>query len=217
MISFLLFFKRDIKQIFLNPRLMILPLCFFSISLFLIQFAQISTSSTALYWVLFIVSTMGVLGQNIARDYDMNFLQALQSEHLSLTPYILSKALSLLMAWAIPFWIFVEGIHFFEGTLTSLFAFRNFVIILSVSGALGFLYCLFDTLFLHGKRPAFLAFILLTPFILPLLILSLLSLEQNTLSSLVPVIGYAAFLSFGAFLMTKTAIVVPKRFQSRKE
>ncbi len=208
--SFFLFFKRDIRQLFLNPRLMILPFSFFMISLFLIYFTQghsvVSENKQALYWVVFILSTTGVLGQNIARDYHLNFLQALQSERLNLTPYILSKGLSLLMAWSVPFWIFRVGGAFFEGALTLLLCTQYLVTTLVVSGALAFLYCLFDVLFLQGRHSPFLSVVLLTPFMLPLLILGLMGLEQDSLNSLIPTIGYGVFLMAGSFLMTQRAI-----------
>ena len=107
MTFFRLCFQRDLKQIFYNPRFILLPFGFLSMSLFLIYFTQETTSvgmNLSLYWTLCILSTTGALGQNVARDYDQNFLQALQCEKISLTPYILSKTIALLLSWSVPFW-----------------------------------------------------------------------------------------------------------------
>lgn len=207
---FQLFFKRDIKQFFFNPRLLVLPLGFFAVSFFLLHFtAALATSteeSTALYWVVFILSTTGVLGQNIAQDYDQGFLQSLQSEKKSLRPYILSKALSLMLGWTLSFWLFFMGLQFLQSDITPHFAVQSFMIITSLSAALSFLYCLFDGLFLKAKRSPLLSLILLVPFILPLLILSLLSFEKNEFMALLPVVGYALFLALGSFFLTHKAL-----------
>ena len=207
---FHLFFKRDIKQVFLNPRLLVLPLGFFAVSVFLLHFAAAITTSTeqsiALYWIVFILSTTGVLGQNIARDYDEGFLQNLQSEKISLHSYILSKALSLMLGWTFSFWAFLMGIQLVHNEITPYFAMQSFMIIVSFAGALSFLYCLFDALFLKAKKSPLLSLILLVPFILPLLILSLLSFEQGDFTALLPVLGYALFLGLGAFALTQKAV-----------
>ncbi|NCP61611.1 MAG: hypothetical protein GW748_06545 [Alphaproteobacteria bacterium] len=210
MMHFQLFFKRDIKQVFFNPRLLILPLGFFTVSFFLLHFTvslnTINEQETALYWVIFILSTTGVLGQNIALDYDGGFLQSLQSEKKSLHFYIISKALSLMVGWTFSFWVFFMSLQILQNEITPHLALQSFIIIASLSGALSFLYCLFDALFLRAKRSPLLSLILLVPFILPLLILSLLSLEQKELMSLVPVSGYALFLSLGSFFLTQKAL-----------
>lgn len=207
---FLLFFKRDIKQAFFNPRLFILPLGFFAVSVFLLHFTDslktITDQSVALYWVVFILSTTGVLGQNIARDYDEGFLQGLQCEKKSLHSYIISKALSLMTGWALSFWVFLMGFSFLQDAMTPYFAMQSFIVIASLSGALSFLYCLFDALFLRVNRSSLLGLVLLVPFILPLLILALLSLGQNEFVTLLPVFGYALFLALGAFFLTQKAL-----------
>ena len=207
---FFLLLKRDIGQIFTNPRLVILPFAFFLISLFLISFTgghgEGSGNMNALYWVIFILSTTGVLGQNIAQDHGNSFLQALQSDCLDLTPYIIAKAMSLLIAWSIPIWIFRIGGAFFEGGLTIDFCLQQLLITVTISGALAFLYCLFDVLFLEGKQSPFLGLVLLTPFILPLLILALMGLEQGAFEALLPAISYGSFLMIGSFFLTKQAI-----------
>ncbi|HBN21706.1 MAG TPA: hypothetical protein DD412_00515 [Holosporales bacterium] len=207
---FQLFFKRDIKQVFLNPRLLILPLGFFAVSFFLLYFTTALNTTTeqsiALYWVVFTLSTTGVLGQNIAQDYDGGFLQSLQSEKKSLHSYIASKALSLMFSWSLSFWAFLMGLQLLHNKMTPHFALQSFMIIASLSGALSFLYCLFDALFLKAKRSPLLSLILLVPFILPLLILSLLSLEQRELMALLPVLGYALFLALGSFFLTQKAL-----------
>tara|TARA_R110002095_G_scaffold80982_5_gene70270 strand:+ start:200 stop:841 length:642 start_codon:yes stop_codon:yes gene_type:complete len=209
---FQLFFKRDMGQVFFNPRLLVLPLGFFAVSFFLLHFTAplegLGGNSTALCWVIFILSTTGVLGQNIAQDYEGGFLQSLQSEGVSLTPYIASKALSLMIGWTLSFWVFFLGLQLLQGGLTPYFIMQSFINIASISGALSFLYCLFDALFLTAKKSPLLSLILLMPFILPLLILSLLSLEQKDLMALIPVMGYALFLALGSFCLTQKALKI---------
>ena len=209
--TFFLFFKRDLKQIFSNPRLMILPLIFFGISLFLIHFMGsgnlISSDLFSLAWVLFILSTTAALGQTIVKDHSANFLQALQGEKVSLTPYIIAKALSLSGGWGIAFWLFMSVVQALTlSDFSGVVLLKTVCVIAAVSGALGFLYCFFDALFLQGKGSPFLGLVLLVPFILPLLILAFLSSEKVGFESLIPVMGYAVFLSFGAFLITHKII-----------
>jgi|TARA_B110000459_G_scaffold188037_1_gene220909 ABC-type transport system involved in cytochrome c biogenesis permease component len=213
MSHFQLFFKRDMKQVFFNPRLLVLPLGFFAVSFFLLHFIAPLNSTTehttALYWVIFILSTTGVLGQNIAQDYDGGFLQSLQSERTSLKSYIISKALSLMIGWTFSFWIFFMGLQGLASEINAPIALQSFVTIASLAGALSFLYCLFDTLFLKAKRSPLLSLILLVPFILPLLILSLLSLEQKEFMVLLPTLGYALFLALGSFFLTQKSLSTP--------
>ena len=93
------------------------------------------------------VKTVFVVMAEIRSGNGMQFLQALQSDCLDLTPYIIAKAMSLLIAWSIPIWIFRIGGAFFEGGLTIDFCLQQLLITVTISGALAFLYCLFDVLF----------------------------------------------------------------------
>lgn len=207
---FKLFMARDIRHLFGNPKLIILPLGFFGTSLFLLSFtgALSSSFSTALplYWTLFILSTTGSLGQIIAPDHDHGFLQSLCLEGRASTPYLLSKGLTLTLGWSLPFWAVLAILQVLEGTATPTSLAQNFGAIIGLSGALAFLYCLFDSLFLEGKRSPLLGLILLMPFMLPLLILSLSTLENDQGNLLIPLYLYALFLMVGSVLLTKKAI-----------
>ena len=194
----LVFLKRDCRLMSQSSHVVFLPLCYFLVSLFLIRLMMPSISGhiLQLFWVLLVLSTLGTLGQTVAKDKEKGFLKAFQKDQSLLLRYILSKGICLSLFWILPYWGLYNGLAWGMGHEVPVG--RSFIIFGCFLTPLAFLYILFDTLVEGARTSALLSLILFAPFMIPLLIFASLSLSGEEGNTLPALLSYGTFLSLVA-------------------
>lgn len=206
------FYQREYRLLFAHPRLLMLPVLFFGMCLFLFHYIPFqdggrdmeSAARYGLYMILFFLSTSSALGALMGGDQQGHFLRALVVEKTFVTPYVTSKITAVGLMWTLLFSVFCGGLEWMQHKTLESIALAA-VIWAALSFALVSLYTLFDALCRGGSGPSqtsFLGILVVMPFVVPLVLMALMGFEKQTVGALVPMLSYAVLLTVGAGSLT---------------